>query len=62
MVYRYGKLDIVDFGRRLLSSGDLDPVYLALNRSPWDRDRKLRWLYTGVTRAAEKLTMVTESK
>lgn len=44
MGYRYEKLDIVDFGRQLLSSGDLDPVYLALNRSPWDRDRKLRWL------------------
>jgi hypothetical protein len=31
------------FGQMLLNNGDLDPVYLALNRSQLDYDTKLRW-------------------
>lgn len=38
------KLHIKDFGRQLVATGDLDPVYIALNKSGWDVDRKLRWL------------------
>lgn len=40
----YDKLSIQDFGRELLMSNDLDPVYVALLRVPWTRDRKYRWL------------------
>lgn len=40
----YEKLSIQDFGRKLLETNDLDPVYMALMRVPWDKERKYRWL------------------
>lgn len=41
----YPRLGLVDFSRHLLSSGDLDPVYVALTRMTWDSDAQLsRWL------------------
>lgn len=35
---------IVDFGKQLLRTNDLDPVYVALFKVKWNRDRKYRWL------------------
>lgn len=32
------------FGRRLIESGDLDPVYIALASVDWDEAQKKRWL------------------
>lgn len=40
----YEKMSIEDFGKELLRSNDLDPVYVALLAVPWTRDRKYRWL------------------
>lgn len=40
----YNRLGVVDFGVELLRSGDLDPVYLALNGAGFDEAQKLRWL------------------
>ena len=44
----YDKMDIVDFGRGLFESNDLDPVYVTLyelvSRGVWDRDQLKRWL------------------
>ena len=40
----YERQSIIDFGKQLLRTYDLDPVYLALCKVPWNRDRKYRWL------------------
>lgn len=40
----YAKLDLVTFGRHLFSSGDLDPVYLALQGAGFERSQLARWL------------------
>ena len=37
-------LGMTEFGEHLLRTGDLDPVYLALNRSDFDEAQRLRWL------------------
>jgi len=37
-------LSIQEFGSSLLSSGDLDPVYIALHRQKWPLAQKQRWL------------------
>lgn len=41
---KYERLAIEPFGRHLLRSGDLDPIYLALHRVEWDFAQKKRWL------------------
>lgn len=38
------KLSIEEFGAHLLKTGDLDPVYLALNRCAFDESTRNRWL------------------
>lgn len=41
----YHRLDIYEFGRHLLETGDLDPVYIALNKTEWkDKGQLNRWL------------------
>lgn len=40
----YPRLGMVEFGRHLLSSGDLDPVYVALNGAGYDDATRNRWL------------------
>lgn len=40
----YLRLNVVEFGRQLLRTGDLDPIYLALNKVSWDYDTLCRWL------------------
>lgn len=40
----YPRLTLEDFGRQLILSFDLDPVYVALNASGFSREQKLRWL------------------
>lgn len=40
----YKRLDVVSFGRLLLETGDLDPIYIALNRTGWSLQKKARWL------------------
>lgn len=40
----YPRMEIEPFGEHLLRTGDLDPVYLALNNSGWDEAQRLRWL------------------
>jgi len=40
----YDRLSIVDFGRQLITTGDLDPVYIALNKCGWDQATMDRWL------------------
>lgn len=40
----YPRLSIYDFGEHLLSSGDLDPVYIALDKAELDPDHLARWL------------------
>lgn len=37
-------MSIENFGDHLLSSGDLDPIYIALNRAVTDPAQKARWL------------------
>jgi Alpha-glutamyl/putrescinyl thymine pyrophosphorylase clade 2 len=44
MIRTYPRLRIEPFGRTLLTSGDLDPVYLALNRSGFSYAQTARWL------------------
>jgi hypothetical protein len=39
-----GKLDVVEFGRQTIQSGDLDPLYIALNRVEMPRAQQARWL------------------
>lgn len=38
------KLGIEEFGRHLLTSGDLDPVYIALNKCQFSEPVRNRWL------------------
>jgi hypothetical protein len=40
----YPRLSIEDFGTRMLLTGDIDPVYVALNRMEWDTATRDRWL------------------
>lgn len=41
----YDRLDIYTFGAHLLETGDLDPVYIALDKMEWsDADQQARWL------------------
>lgn len=40
----YQRLDILSFGRHLLESGDLDPVYIALPKAVTDTKQLHRWL------------------
>lgn len=40
----YQRLSPLEFAEHLLTSGDLDPVYIALNASGFDSGQKLRWL------------------
>lgn len=40
----YPRLTIETFGAHLLASGDLDPVYIALNRVGWDEEQRARFL------------------
>jgi hypothetical protein len=40
----YNRLSIEDFGDHLLTSGDLDPVYIALCRAEMPEDQLHRWL------------------
>lgn len=39
------KLNVVEFGRQTIRSGDLDPLYIALNRVEWgEPSQRDRWL------------------
>ena len=38
------KLSIIDFGAHLLTSRDLDPIYIALNKCAFDSGTRNRWL------------------
>lgn len=41
----YPRLDIYEFGAHLLETGDLDPVYIALDKMEWlDGEQRDRWL------------------
>ena len=40
----YQRLAIEVFSRHLLQTGDLDPVYIALNACGWTEAQRLRWL------------------
>lgn len=40
----YDRLAIEEFGRRLIVSGDLDPVYIALVEAQWDQAQLAKWL------------------
>lgn len=41
----YPRLDIYEFGQHLLETGDLDPVYIALDKMEWSDPAQLeRWL------------------
>lgn len=40
----YKKLDVLEFGSTLITSLDLDPVYVLLNDSDMDTDQLKRWL------------------
>lgn len=40
----YTRLSIEDFGTILLDTGDLDPIYIALNRMEMSEDKLSRWL------------------
>lgn len=40
----YPRLSIEEFGKELLMSGDLDPIYIALNRMEMPEDKRARWL------------------
>jgi hypothetical protein len=40
----YPRLNIYDFGAHLLETGDLDPVYIALNKAELDPAHLARWL------------------
>jgi hypothetical protein len=40
----YPRLSIEEFGKQLLDSGDLDPIYLGLHRLELARPQKARWL------------------
>jgi hypothetical protein len=40
----YPRLDVVTFGRQLLDSQDLDPIYVALIKLRLDKEQLARWL------------------
>lgn len=40
----YPVLSVEAFGRQLIETGDLDPVYIALSKVEWDEDQLKRWL------------------
>lgn len=40
----YPRLLVEEFGRQLLETGDLDPVYIALRRVEWPEEQMRRWL------------------
>lgn len=40
----YEKLGVEAFGRQLIETGDLDPVYIALAGCEWEPERLQRWL------------------
>lgn len=40
----YPRLSIEDFGKHLLESGDLDPIYIALVGAGYSQDQLFRWL------------------
>ena len=40
----YERLTIEKFGRHLITSGDLDPVYIALPKAITDVDQRARWM------------------
>ena len=44
MSRNYPRLEIEPFGRHLIQSGDLDPIYIALARASFDDDLLKRWL------------------
>ena len=39
----YPRLQIEDFGRQLITTGDLDPIYIALQNVPWSAQQVDRW-------------------
>lgn len=43
-VRNYERLPIEQFGRHLITSGDLDPVYIALHKLDWEPAQVNRWL------------------
>jgi hypothetical protein len=43
-VRNYPRLSIYDFGQQLLESGDLDPVYIGLDKAELEPDHLARWL------------------
>ena len=40
----YPRLQIEEFGRKLIETGDLDPLYIALYKSELPDDQRARWL------------------
>lgn len=40
----YPRLGVEEFGRQLLETGDLDPVYIALSKVEWPEEQRKRWL------------------
>lgn len=40
----YPRLSVEDFGKHLLDSGDLDPIYIALSSCSFGTDQTARWL------------------
>lgn len=40
----YERLQVVEFGKQLILSQDLDPIYSALRATKWDPERTMRWL------------------
>ncbi len=40
----YERLPIEDFGRQLITTGDLDPVYIALDKMTMEPEKLARWL------------------
>jgi hypothetical protein len=40
----YQRLPIEEFGLHLIDTGDLDPIYIALNKSSMPEDQRSRWL------------------
>lgn len=41
---KYERLPIETFGRHLIKSGDLDPVYIGLVEAQWDEAKLAKWL------------------
>lgn len=41
----YERLEVEPFGRALIETGDLDPVYIALAKCEWEEERLQRWLF-----------------